>query len=71
MFPVIPLMCACGFLASALGITWYDSLAKERKAEADHLAANLAMRLYSTTVENLTQQQLQVIGSRVQQSLGC
>lgn len=71
MLPVIPILCACGFIASALGISWYESLSKDDQADADRLAADLAWRLYETTVDKLTQQQLQVVASHVRRSLGC
>lgn len=69
MFPVIPVLCLGGFILSGLGLTWYENLSKESKDDADRLAADLALRLYSTSIENLTPQQLRVIGAQVQRSL--
>ncbi len=63
MFPLIPVVCVAGFIASALGLTWYESLPSEKQEEADRIAADLAMRWYSKRVENLAQHELDAINS--------
>lgn len=70
MLPVIPIACACGFIASALGLSWYESMSGSQQDEADKLAADLAYRLYQTTVQNLTGEQLRIVSSLVSKRLG-
>lgn len=69
MFPLIPLMCFGGLIASLLGLTWYDSLTKAEKEEADRLAGQLAWDLFETSLENLTQSQLAAVSEEVRKRL--
>jgi hypothetical protein len=70
MFPIIPVVCFGGLIASLLGLTWYDSLTREEKDDADRLAARLAWDWFNTSVENLTKSQLAAVSQEVQRRLG-
>ncbi len=65
MFPYFPVACLAGMIASALGLTWYDSMSKEKQEEADQLAANIAWQLYSKSVSNLTKYEMEIVASAV------
>ena len=70
MLPLIPLACVAGFIASALGLTWYDSLSKAEKEQADKLAADFAWQLYQKSVKNLTSDQAESVAALVRDRLG-
>lgn len=70
MLPLIPLACVAGFIASALGLTWYDSLSKAEKEKADKLAADFAWQLYQKSVKNLTSDQAESVAALVRDRLG-
>ncbi len=70
MLPLIPIVCFGGLIASLLGLTWYDSLSKAEKEEADRLAGKLAWDWFETSVENLTKSQLAAVSEEVRKRLG-
>ena len=69
MFPIIPLVCVAGFIASAIGLTWYDSLSQSEKEDADKLAADYAWQLYRCSVKNLTADQAHTVATLVKNRL--
>ena len=69
MFPVIPVVCFGGIVASVFGLTWYESMSTSEKEEADNLAAGYAMKLYQTSIENLTEAQASTVASFVRNRL--
>jgi hypothetical protein len=69
MLPLIPLLCGLGVGSGLTGLWWYSSMSKDEQVAADRRANELAFKLYSTTVENLTEAQLGVIHRLVKQEL--
>ena len=69
MFPIIPLVCAAGFIASACGMAWYGTLPEEEQTKADKLAASFAWQLFQTSVDNLTHEQAETVAVLVRDKL--
>ena len=69
MFPIIPVVCVAGMIASAVGLTWYDSLPAEKQKQADRLASKLAQDWFSKSVENLSTHEMRVISEALERHM--
>lgn len=69
MLPIIPLVCVASIIAGALGLTWYDSLPRQKQQEADRLAGELAKEWFDKTVDELTEREMRAISDAIQRHL--
>jgi hypothetical protein len=70
MFQILPLLFGGSFVATALGLTWHDSLSKDQKKLVDRRAKELAMTLFKKSLEYLTQNQMTLVYDQVKKNLG-
>lgn len=64
----IPLVGIVSSICTALGLWglyWYTNLSKEEQAEADKLAADYSMKLYSKGLDQLTAHQMSRVSDLV------
>lgn len=67
MIPLIPVLCSLGVGGGLTGLFWYGSMSKDDQVKADQRANELAYKLYSKSIEQLTESQLAVVHRFVKQ----